>query len=353
MPHRQATHQVRTLVTLVALVAAMGTLWDAPTLAAGQPPQASTGLRLLLIGIDGADWQIADPLIQQGRLPNLAQLKKTGAWASLRSTTPMLSPLLWNSMATGRTPIEHGIIDFLVKDPQTGRRVPISSAHRKTKALWNIYSEAGLTSDFIAWWATWPAESIHGHMISDRLDYSLFGFRSTQQDLPGLVSPPEYLATTRSLRVTQDAITLLDLQRFAPFTASDMAAARARITEDPAQAFADPLNHLVRVLASTRTYHAIALDLLARKEQDVLSIYYQGIDEICHRYAHFITPRLDWVDLEDFEKFHDVVARYYEYQDALIGELLKASGKDMTVMVVSDHGFLNGSDRPEYSPNLT
>ncbi|MFQ5700654.1 MAG: tetratricopeptide repeat protein [Acidobacteriota bacterium] len=262
-----------------------------------------------------------------------------------------VSPL-WTSMATGKTPIEHGIIDFLVRDPASGRTMPITSSYRKAKALWNIFTDAGLTSDFIAWWATWPAESIRGHMISDRLAYTTFGFRSGPAALPAPVSPPEYLETAASLRVKESAITLSDLHRFAPFTAAEMAAARARLEDDPSQAFGDPLNHLVRVLAGTRTYHTIARSLLERHDQDFLSIYYQGIDEVCHRYAQFIPPRLDWVDEDAFRKFRHVVTRFYEYQDELIGELLDAAGPDVTVMVVSDHGFLNGSDRPDYPPNV-
>src|SRR5262249_43646519 len=159
-------------------------------------------------------------------------------------------------------PDQHGIIDFLVIDPRTGQKVPISSVFRKTKALWNIYSDAGRTADFIAWWATWPAESINGHMVSERLAYSLFGFRSRAEDTAGLVSPPSFLDEIAPLRVDESAITLEDLRRFASITAADLAAARAKLTGDPAQAYADPINHLTRILTSTRTYHAIALKLL-------------------------------------------------------------------------------------------
>ena len=312
----------------------------------------STGVRLLLVGLDGADWQIAGPLIEAGRMPNLANLRGRGAWTDLRSASPMLSPLLWTSIATGKAPADHGIIDFLVVDPGTGQRVPISSTFRKTKAIWNIYSEAGRSVDFIGWWATWPAESIRGHMISDRLAYSLFGYQSRPEDAIGLVSPPDYLDTARGLRFNEDRITLDDLRRFAPFSADELRAAREKLRSDPSQAYDDPINHLIRILASTRTYHAIALDLIRKGKSDLLSVYYQGIDEVSHRFAHYMPPRLPWVDQAAFEKHKNIVARFYEYQDALLGELVAAAGRDVTVAVVSDHGFLNGSDRPDFPPDI-
>ena len=334
---------LRPLLIAGLLILCCATAWTAPDAAP---------LRLLLVGLDGADWQIAEPLVAAGKLPNLARLRSGGAWGDLRSATPMLSPLLWTSIATGKPPDKHGIIDFLVIEPRTGQKVPISSTFRKTRALWNIYSDAGRTVDFVAWWATWPAETVRGHMISERLAYSLFGYRPGAGDSQGLVYPPAYLDDIASLRVDESAIRLEDLARFGRFTQADLDAARAKLKGDPAQAYADPINHLTRILASTRTYHAIALKLLREGPADLTSVYYQGIDEVCHRFAQYIAPRPSWVDPGLFEKYRDVVPRFYEYQDELLGELLKAAGPAMTVMLISDHGFLNGSDRPGFPPDI-
>lgn len=309
---------------------------------------------ILLIGLDGADWQVIDPLIEQGRLPNLARLKRTGAWASLRSEPPMLSPLLWTSIATGKPASEHGIIDFLVADPATGKKVPITSTNRKVRAIWNITSDAGLAAGVVAWWATWPAEEIKGTMVSDRLAYSLFDYRDRPEDRAGLVWPQDALSRLAALRVKEDAVSLDDVRALAPFTREEFDRARrpAAGEEPRSGGYADPLEHLVRILASTRTYHAIALDLARSGRQDLLAVYYQGIDEICHRYAHYIPPRLPWVDEGSFEKLKGVVHRFYEMQDAMIGELVAAAGKDARVLVVSDHGFLSRSDRPDHPPDI-
>lgn len=311
---------------------------------------AGAAERILLIGLDGADWQIIDALIAEGRLPNLARLKRTGAHTSLRSEPPMLSPLLWTSIATGKPAAEHGIIDFLVADPKTGRKVPITSAHRKVRALWNITSQAGLSTHVVAWWATWPAEEIAGSMVSDRLAYSLFAYRDRPEDRMGLVWPPELIDRVAALRVTQDAISLADVRSFAPFTREEFEDARRPVSGGGG--YANPLNHLVRILASARTYHAVALDRARSGRFGLLAVYYQGIDEVCHRYAQFIPPRLPWVDQTAFDKLKGVVHRFYDVQDAMIGELLQAAGDGVLVMVVSDHGFLSRSDRPDHPPDI-
>src|SRR5262245_45419978 len=62
---------------------------------------------IVLVGLDGADWQILDPLIQAGRLPHLARLRSRSAWGHMRSFEPILSPLLWTTVATGKPPEEH------------------------------------------------------------------------------------------------------------------------------------------------------------------------------------------------------------------------------------------------------
>ena len=60
-----------------------------------------TGTRILIVGLDGADWQMIDPLVERGLLPNLESLRRRGAWGNLKSLKPILSPLLWTSVCIG------------------------------------------------------------------------------------------------------------------------------------------------------------------------------------------------------------------------------------------------------------
>ncbi len=307
--------------------------------------------KILLIGLDGADWQLIDPWIAQGKLPNLARLKARSAWANLKSMQPILSPLLWTSVATGRRPEEHGVVDFLVKDPATGEKVPISSRFRKVPALWNLFSEMGRTVGVVAWWASYPAEPVHGVIVSDRVAYSLFGYRADPASLPGAAYPEDYLASIKDRLITDADVTLAEVNEFADITAAEFQERRAQIEHAEARkAYADPVNHLTRILASTRTYQAAALDLLARGQPDLMLVYFQGIDEMGHRFMHLMPPRMAMADAGDYRRFHGAVEAYYRFQDRLLGELLAKADPDSLVIVLSDHGFKNGPGRPTDDP---
>jgi tetratricopeptide (TPR) repeat protein/predicted AlkP superfamily pyrophosphatase or phosphodiesterase len=315
-------------------------------LAAGRPPQ---GGRVALFGVDGADWQIIDPLIERGELPNLARLKAGGAWGNIKAMTPMLSPLLWTTVATGVSPDRHGIIDFLVRNEATGESVPVSSHRRKVKALWNIYTDAERESAFIAWWASWPAEEVFGHLVSDRVAYSLFGYESSAADLQGATHPPSYFEHIRPELVDDSSITLAELQRFAPIEEAMFADQREQLKSDRT-AIRLPVNQLRKILSSSQSYQTIALDILSRGQPDLFALYYQGLDEIGHRFAHYMPPKMEMVSDEEFQRYRGVVDEYYRYQDRQLGQVLDALEPDTTVIVLSDHGFENGSSRPKGEP---
>ncbi|HXH28572.1 MAG TPA: alkaline phosphatase family protein, partial [Candidatus Polarisedimenticolia bacterium] len=320
-----------------------------------------TGLNVLLVGIDGADWDFIDPMIARGELPNLARLKREGAWARMRSSVPTLSPLLWTSVATGKTPDQHGINDFLVADPRTGRRVPINSTFRRTKALWTILTEAGLSSDVIAWWATWPAEPVLGHLISDRVAYSTFNVTSAT-GRAGAVYPPDYAPVVSKLKVADSAVPYDEVRHFANISPAEYRAALRSKTPDvdvtpgaqtpssPEDETRESIRVLTTVLAATRTYGNIALDLLQRRAHDrdparLFAVYFQGVDEMNHRFAQCEPPRMPLCDPADYRRFKDSVSAFYRYQDRLLGTILKAD-PGATVILLSDHGFATGANRP-------
>ena len=309
-----------------------------------------TGVRVLLIGLDSADWDVLDPLIARGEVPNLARLKSSGAWARLRSNVPTLSPILWTTVATGKAPDKHGVNDFLVADPRTGRKVPINSTFRRTKALWNILSDAGVTSDFIAWWASWPAEAVRGHLVSDRVSYSTFSFAASQ-DSRGAVYPPEYAATVERLRVSEASINYRQVARFLHVSEGEFH--RARVVagrKGPVSETLESINVFTRVLAATETYRRVALDLLDAGARSAAparlsAVYFEGIDEVNHRFAHCAPPREPLCPAGDYDRFKDAVTAFYRYQDEIVGEL-QAKAPGSTVLILSDHGFSSGANRP-------
>src|SRR5579864_3903722 len=90
---------------------------------------------LLVIGIDGGEWRVVHRMWQDGELPNLRRLADRGTTARLE-TAYNASPVIWTTIATGVTPAEHGITDFVV--PSDRGDVPISSMVRWVPVLWTM-----------------------------------------------------------------------------------------------------------------------------------------------------------------------------------------------------------------------
>ena len=71
------------------------------------------GTKVILIGIDSATWHLMLPLVQAGKMPNIGYLIETGVSGPLRTFKPTLSPLIWTTIITGKSPQKHGIRSFV------------------------------------------------------------------------------------------------------------------------------------------------------------------------------------------------------------------------------------------------
>ena len=308
---------------------------------ASMPPaleaRGGPGRRVLLLGLDGADWNILDPLIESGSVPNLARLARAGVRARLRTITPMLSPVIWTSMATGVVPARHGILDFVATTERQGERVPVAATQRRVKAIWNILSESGLSVGIVGWWATYPAERVRGFIVSDRVAYQLFGARPVEeQERRGKVHPPEADAVVQALTVAPETISAGDLRPFMrlPPDPSGLPAAQSKMVDD-----------FKTLLASTRTYVSSVLALNARFSVDFTAVYLEGTDTVAHLFMSFAPPPLQGVEPEARQRFGCTVDEYYEYVDEQIGLMIRELKPD-SVIVASDHGFRTADNRP-------
>jgi len=308
---------------------------------------AGPSRRVLLIGIDSADWSIIDPMIDRGELPALRSLKARGAWGVLKSMSPTLSPLLWTSIATGKTPDQHGIVDFLSQDPGSGKMIPITSRSRKARALWTILTELGVPSLTVGWWATWPAERVVGEMITDRVSYSLMETQARAAS-SGTTFPAALAERVTPLTVPPDRVTLSEARRIIDISEEEFARARSSLAK--ADSWRDPAAHLLRILAATRTYHQIALDRLRSGQPPLALVYYEGLDEVNHRFAAYQPPAMKWADPAKTASYARAVESFYKLQDGLVGDLVKAVDPNTVIIIVSDHGFADGDRRPTDVP---
>jgi predicted AlkP superfamily phosphohydrolase/phosphomutase len=291
--------------------------------------------RVLLVGIDGAMLRVAVPLLRAGRLPNLAAVAQQGVYGPLWSQMPLLSPRIWTSIATGKTPKHHGIMNF-AHDDDAGRQHLYGSADRKGPALWNIVSEAGLTVSVVNWWMTYPLETIRGVMVSDHL---LAREIQGRRNLTGALSP-EGGPIVYPEAWEEPVRTLANETR--------------PLTEVP-NPFADPKGFPDWVVPADLAKHyendtwvtRIALEIERREHPDVQMVFLPGIDRVSHILWGAIEPdsaypRRMFTSAER-EVAANALRRYYEYTDGLIGTLLESFGPDDLVIVVSDHGFEAGT----------
>ncbi len=124
------------------------------------------------------------PLIARGWMPTLARLMEDGVSGNLATIHPMLSPMLWNSIATGKRADKHGICGFVEPRPDRSGIRPVTSTSRKCKAIWNILTQSGLRSQVVSWFASHPAEPILGNVVSDRYVAQVGSAAAEQRSFP-------------------------------------------------------------------------------------------------------------------------------------------------------------------------
>lgn len=302
---------------------------------------ADHGRKVLFVGLDGADWQLLDRLVAEGVMPELARLLHEGASGVLETQHPPLSPLVWTTMMTGLSPLDHTILDFTRFNPATGTKEPITSDERREPAVWNMASWAGRRVLSVGLWATYPAEAVNGTLVSDRLFTFLY---QEDEPPPGVVYPAAEEPTARAiLRKAEEGVGLAELREYLPWLSEEEYAER----REAAEPYAHPVSALRRILVETRVYHEIATEALRRERPELAIVYLQGTDSIGHVFAPFAPPRQPEVSEEDFRRYQDVPVRYFRDVDRLLGSYRAlAESAGAVLMLASDHGFTWGEGRP-------
>jgi predicted AlkP superfamily phosphohydrolase/phosphomutase len=290
--------------------------------------------RAILIGIDGASPRLMTPLLDAALLPNLARLRAEGVYGTLRSELPLYSPRVWNSIATGKPPDEHGIAAFVFRDGDTKRLY--RSGHRRVPAIWNIVSQLGRSVSVVNWWTTFPPEKVGGAMVSDhffheQLEMLQRTFGAETEDPGALVYPEDVEPIVRAAAERAPVLPVAEN----PFRAS---------TPLPPWVNRESLSKQLRI-DSRVTRVAEALEQHA--PADVTFVFLPGIDRVSHALwgniepPDLYPPQLRPTD-EDRAGGVRALQEYYTYTDALIGRLIAPFGPDDLVMIVSDHGFEAG-----------
>ena len=294
--------------------------------------------RLILIGWDAADWKIALPLMERGEMPNLARLVERGVMGDLATMRPVLSPILWNTIATGQRPERHGILGFAEVDERLGEVRAVSSLSRKCKALWNMVTEAGGRAHVLNWYAGHPAEPIHGIAVSNFFTQDVDHLGELPPLDPRTVHPAHLQDEFSQLRLGIEEVTPDILALFVPKM------------DEVDQETDTKLHDLAKLIAETISIQAAAIRQLQDGPWNLAAFYFPGIDHFCHGFMDYHPPRMAKVSDRDFDLYQDVINGAYRLHDLLLGPLLQLAGPEAHVMLLSDHGFHNDHLRPEGIP---
>jgi len=296
--------------------------------------------RVLLVGWDAADWKIIDPLLDAGKMPNVQRLVENGARGQIATLHPPLSPMLWTSIATGKRPFKHGIHGFSEPTPDGNGVQPVTNLSRTSKALWNILNQNGLRSVVIGWWPSHPAEPINGVMVSDHYHRAGGSLEKGWPLRANAIHPPELAKTLADLRVHPDHLTPEMVEPFIPLA--------NEIDQDHDKRLA----WFLRTLAECMSIQSTAVWLVENQPWDFFAAYFDSIDHFCHGFMRYHPPRQSWVAERDFELYHNVISMAYQLHDRMLGTLLQKAGDDVTVILMSDHGFHPDHLRPASIPDI-
>lgn len=297
-----------------------------------------TKRKVLLIGWDAADWEHITPLLEEGLMPTLEGFINRGVMGNLATLQPILSPMLWNSVATGKYADKHGIHGFIEPDPKNGGARPYTSTARKCKALWNILTQSGLRSNVIGWWASHPAEPINGTVVTNAFGGVKFDPEHGWRIPAGTVHPAEKGPALARFKVFPTELTEQHILPFVP----DAAKIDQKIDKR--------LSGFAKVLSDAASIHAVATALMETEPWDFTAVYYDAVDHFSHAFMSYHPPKLEWIKQEDFDLYKDVVRGAYRFHDMMLERLLQLAGPETTVILCSDHGFESGSQRPHGTP---
>lgn len=290
---------------------------------------ATTGRkRILVIGWDAADWRVITPLLEAGKMPALESLINRGVMGNLATIRPVLSPILWTSIATGKRAFKHGIHGFAEPTPDGGGIQPISNLSRKVKAFWNIFNQSGMSGHVVGWWPSNPAEPIRGSMVSNL--FQMVASLDPKDPWPvrnGSVHPKRLTQTLADLRFHPSEINEQQIRPFIPHA------------EEVDQETDGRMGICAKMLSECTTVHSVATHLADTEPWDYMAVYYDAIDHFCHGFMKYHPPRQPHVSEEDFRLYSNVVEAGYRYHDMMLATWLSKVGPETTVVLLSDHGF--------------
>jgi len=280
--------------------------------------------KLILICLDGLSWNLLHRFCEEGIMSNFTKLMKNGVSSKHKSIKPMLSPLIWATIFTGKSPEKHGVKDFYVNTI-------------KAKQIWEIFHENGERIGVFNPMTAFEARNVNGFYI------------------PGFLTPiisayPPHLKFIQelSVKVRNSDISFLDIFKYVVkltahgcriSTLLKVALNYLRLLFS-SKSLSDPSNFYKVKECETLLYSDIFISCAKKYSPTFLVFFDNGIDAVSHWYWKYMEPRLfNFSERESILKFGNVIKNYYRLIDKIVGKILSIGDEKTTFIVISDHGF--------------
>lgn len=342
--------RLRELMMAAVVVLLAGGLWlvlSPREARVADPGGESVPSAVLIIGVDGLDWERVSALVSGGRMPALGRLMREGASGVLRSVPPFSSPTIWTSIATGKTAEKHGVGELGVYGCRGASSELAGSLSVRCMTLWEILESAGMASGVVGWLVTYPPAPVTSYTVTFRAIVGLSSetaSRAATADLSGAVHPPTLLDEIAHVAIVPDGVAREDVMALlASPDHTAVAAVQARTAE------------LARWLAADMTAIALTEELMATRPTDLTAVYIRGNDIVSHLFWRYAEPD-SWtrgtLRPEFLETFSSTIDAYYERVDTMVAELLDAAREGTVVVVCSDHGFAGHRGHPSFDGDV-
>ncbi len=248
--------------------------------------------KVLVIGIDGADWDLILPWVRKGKLPNFKRLLGEGGWGKLESVPNVNSPAAWGSFSTGVNPGRHGLFDFYRRKEGTYEIEFINGGELASSTIWEIASKAGKRVGVVNLPMSYPAGKVKGVIVA--------GIDAPSIKSKGFCYPESFKKKLEEL-VGEYTIELDVSDYFRRDKLSELEEEGVR---------------------TIQKRYKVARYLLKNENPDLLITIFTVPD----RFHHFFIDK------------KRVILKIYKQLDDILDKFLKCLGEEWALIVVSDHG---------------
>ncbi len=305
----------------------------------------ATKRKVVLLGMDSCDMEMLDRLIRQGKLPNFAKLKREGAYGHMEAVSPLISPVIWTTIATGMPPERHGILNFVTE--VEGKNVPVSSRLRQADTMWEILARNEQSVGLVGWLVSYPTDPLpNAHLISDRMGLLAFEYGKQEvRDAENVTYPADLPERYKDELVTIDDMDGAYARRFVDVTDEEWGELYAKTFRPD-----NPVGNLRLTMATAERFRRMGQRMLEEEKPRFMAVYFEAMDALSHLFMPYAAPKMDHISDDDFRRFGGTMEANYRWHDEVLGEFMRMCDEHTTLMLVSDHGFKSGAIRmPESS----